>query len=195
MQRADCVRSGESKTEGTTQACLQCLCLAACVHLRVRGPSPLAIILVHTLGAACCSFPCNQSWQEDTGLRIMSVKLELRDSHPQSPVLASSSSLKGMGASKGCGSFTILLCYLQTKICLPDPAPTSSPPGTLHIIIHSEDKITPALKAPPTNQSKESLISCPNSMRIMRVVEVEYNGGCVARYIRNSMIPLRTVRT
>lgn len=189
------MRSGESKTEGTAQACLQCLCLAACVHLRVRDTSLLAIILVHTLGAACCSFPCNQSWQVDTGLWIMSVKLELRDGHPQSPVLVSSLSLKGMGASKGCGSYTILLCCLQTKICLPDPAPTSSPPGTLHIVIHSEDKITSSLKAPATNQRKKSIISCPNSMRVMRVVEAGYNGGCVAGYIRNSRIHLRPVRT
>lgn len=68
------------------------------------------------------------------------------------------------------------------------PAPTSSQPGTLHIIIHSKEKFTPAPKAPATNQRKESVISWPDSMRVTRVVEAGYSRGCVAGYIRNSVI-------
>lgn len=152
--------------------------------------SPLVVILVHTLCATCCHFACNQSWQEDTGLQIMFVKLELREDHSQSLVLVSSWSPKGMGASKGCGSYTMLLCGLQPKTCLPDAVPTSGQPGTLRII-HSKDKSSPVLKAV---QRKEIIISCPNSMRVMRVVGAGNNGGCVAGYVRHSVIDPRTGR-
>lgn len=155
--------------------------------------APLAVILVRTLCATCCHFACNQSWQKDTGLQITSVKLELREDHPQSLVLVSSWSPKGMGASKGCGSYTMLLCRLQPKTCLPDAVPTSGQPEALGII-HSKDKSTPVLKALATNQRKENIISCPNSMRVMRVVGAGNNGGCVAGYVRHSVIDPRTGR-
>lgn len=100
-------------------------------------------------------------------LQIMSVKLELRDDHPQSLALAPSVSLKAKVVDPTPCHFVAPSQDLPSIYKM--PVPTSSQPGTLHIIIHSKEKITPALKAPATNQRKESIIGWPNSMSVMRV--------------------------
>lgn len=150
--------------------------MLGCVCARVLE-SGRRVIVGRYPCVTCCSVPCDQCCQADAGLQIMPVRL--RRSAAESCACTFLFSKRRGGEQRLWLLHRVALWPssqgLPSSPCTHEAGPCLASLEPLRVIVHSQGKITPALKAPASNQRKGSISGCTCSVRVLAVVEAEHS--------------------